>query len=124
MLKEGEKIIFEARPHKVYTLLASWSFGVLCSIIAAFFIIGDSGALVGEAYPGALFVGIIVGIIALLVPFIHYLRRKHTIYALTTERVISLKGIIGKDVYESRLEKIQDFRLKIDPVKKSLDVEI
>ena len=101
MLKEGEKIVFEVHQHKVYTLLGSWIFGAILILV---------GIVVLSA---SILAGIIVEIIAFLVFFIPYLKWRYTIYGLTTGRVIRLKGIIGKDLYENPLEKIQDLRLKI-----------
>ena len=101
MLKEGEKIVFEAHPHKVYTLLGSWIFGVILVIVGVA-VLSDS-----------VLAGIIIEIIAFLVFFIPYLKWRCTIYGLTTGRVIRLRGIIGKNFYESPLERIQDFRLNM-----------
>jgi uncharacterized membrane protein YdbT with pleckstrin-like domain len=56
--------------------------------------------------------GIILLIIALLFIGISYLSWRFTSYCLTTRRVIKLKGILNKDFYENRLEKVQDLRLK------------
>lgn len=101
MLKEGEKIIFEVHPHKVYTLLGPWIFG-------AILVLGGVGAFLVSVLAG-----IIVEVIAFLVFLVPYLKWRYTIYALTTGRVIRLRGVISKDVYESPLKKIQDLKLKI-----------
>ena len=34
-------------------------------------------------------------------------------YALTTNRIVVLKGIFSKELYENRLDKVQDIRMKI-----------
>lgn len=101
MLKEGEKIVFEAHPHKVYTLLGSWIFGAILVLVGV------------SVFFASVLAGIIVEIIAFLVFFISYLKWRYTIYGLTTGRVIRLRGVIGKDLYENPLERIQDLRLKI-----------
>jgi len=99
-LKEGEMIVFETRPHKVHYLLAWWIIGIIFSIIGL----------------GILFASVIGGIILLIIALlflgIAYLSWNCTVYCLTTERVIKLKGILNKDFYENRLEKVQDLRLK------------
>ena len=99
-LKEGEMIVFETRPHKVHYLLALWIVGI------TFFIIGL----------GVLFASVIGGIILLIIALLFlgmsYLSWEFTFYCLTTERVIKLTGILNKNFYENRLEKVQDLRLK------------
>ena len=101
MLKDGERIVFEVHPHKVFTLLGSWILGIFLAIFGLALL---AGTVVGGIAVLVLDVVIVVGA---------YLRWQYTIYALTTERVIRLKGIIGKDLYENRLAKIQDLRLKM-----------
>ncbi|MBA7670562.1 hypothetical protein ES703_78708 [subsurface metagenome] len=106
--KEGEMIVFETRPHKVCYLLPWWIVGI------TFFIIGLWVLLSASVIGGTISVigGIILLIIALLFLGISYLSWKFTFYCLTAERVIKLKGILNKDFYENRLEKVQDLRLK------------
>jgi len=106
MLKEGEKIVFETHPHKVYTLLGSWIFGAILVLvgIAVFF--------------ASVLAGIIVEVIAFLVFLISYFKWRYTIYGLTTGRVIRLSGVIGKDLYENPLERIQDLRLKMGVIQR------
>ena len=101
MLKEGEKIVFEAHPHKVYTLLKSWIFGAILVLVGI------------PLFSASILAGIIVEIIAFFVFFIPYLKWRYTIYGLTTARVIRLRGVIGKDLYENPLERIQDLRLRM-----------
>ena len=100
--KEGEMIVFETRPHKVHYLLAWWIAGITFLIIGVL-VLSASSDVTG---------GITLLIIALLFLGISYLSWKFTFYCLTAERVIKLKGILSKDFYENRLEKVQDLRLK------------
>lgn len=102
ILKEGEKIIFEEHPNKVYSLIAPWIFGIILIIVG----------LVLWKYIGPFF-GIIIELIGILSIIIPYIQWGHSIYAITTERVLRLKGVIGKDYYENSLDKIQDTRLKM-----------
>jgi len=101
VLEEGEMIAFETRPHKACYLLGWW-------IIGIFFFLSGVGA-----FFASYIAGIIILIIAFLVLGMPYLSWRFTVYCLTTGRVIRLKGIVGKEVYENRLEKIQDLRLKM-----------
>jgi len=106
MLKEGKKIFFEAHPHKVYTLLGSWIFGAILVIVGI------------AVFSDSIIAGIIIEVIAFLVFFIRYLNWRYTIYGLTTGRVIRLRGVIGKDLYENPLVKIQDLRLKMGVIQR------
>jgi len=106
MLKEGEKIVFEAHPHKAYTLLSSWIFGAILVIVGI------------AVFSDSIIAGIIIEVIAFLVFFIRYLNWRYTIYGLTTGRVIRLRGVIGKDLYENPLVKIQDLRLKMGVIQR------
>jgi membrane protein YdbS with pleckstrin-like domain len=101
ILRHGEGIVFENRPHFGFSMCHSF---VLAGLIG---LLGGSFLLVGLYY-GILLLGL-----AGLVVLSRYLKWRFTIYALTTERVIRLRGIIGKDLYENRLSRIQDMRLKI-----------
>ncbi len=100
ILRIGEKIVFEARPHMIYTLLVSWLIGVALIPIG----IRVLFALV--------FAGVLIEIIAFLVLSLSFVNWRYTIYGLTTDRVIRLRGVIGKDIYQNPLGKIQFFRLK------------
>jgi len=109
VLEEGEMIAFETRPQKVCHLLGWWILGII------FFLSGV----------GAFFASYIAGVIILIIAFlmlgIPYLRWWFTVYCLTTGRVMKLKGIVSKEVYENRLEKVQDLRLKVGIIQRMFD---
>lgn len=100
MLRNRERIVFEFRPHVIYTLLTPWLIGL--SLVA----IGIRVLFV------LVFAGILTEIIAVLVLSLSFVNWRYTIYCLTTERVIRLRGVIGKDLYQNPLGKIEFYRLK------------
>ena len=57
--------------------------------------------------------GAILIITGLIIALIGYLKWRSIIYGLTTNRIIVLKGIFSKDIYENRLDRVQDIRVKI-----------
>ena len=109
LLEEGEMIAFETRPHKVHYILAWW-------IVAITFFIAGLGVLFASVIGG-----VILLVIAILFLGISYLSWQATLYCLTTERVIKLRGILNKDFYENRLEKVQDLRLKQGLIQRMFD---
>jgi uncharacterized membrane protein YdbT with pleckstrin-like domain len=109
ILEEGEGIIFEEHPQLGMTLFWSWVFGGLLLLLAIICLFISP------------FVGIGILLVAIVMPLIQYLQWRATIYGLTSGRIIRLKGLIGKDLYENRLEKIQDLRLKIGILQRTLN---
>jgi len=100
ILRMREKIVLEARPHMIYTLLLPW-------------LIGAALILVGVRVMFSLvFVGVLTEIVAVLLLSLSFLNWRCTIYGLTTDRIIRVRGVIGKHIYENPLGKIQFFRLK------------
>ena len=100
----SEEFYFENRPN-----ILCFNFGIwfLCSflfIISLYCILVDYALLILSLF--------IIFIIFILV-LISIIRWRHTIYALTTKRVLRISGIIGKDVYENKLNRVQDIRLRI-----------
>ncbi len=101
MMEKYEKIIFETNPSK-------WAVLTIYIISAFAFLIIGLALLSDVTWAGTLF--LVIGPALVL---IGYLKWRSTIYGLTTNRTIVLKGIFGKDLYENRLDKIQDIRMKM-----------
>lgn len=109
MLKEGESIVFETHPHKVFTLLGPCILGFILVLgAAAFFYISTV-----EVTPPTLILAFVILLLGIYLPLSSYLQWRYTIYALTTSRVIKLSGVITKDLYENSLDRIQDLRVTI-----------
>ncbi len=107
MMEKYEKIVFETHPSKMGAFFSHVAGGVLLVaggitmlILLDFFALRILGAALIVA-------GLIIGLVG-------YLKWRSIIYALTTNRMIVLKGIFSKDLYENHLDKVQDIRLQID----------
>jgi len=107
-LKEGEKMVFETKPLIKCSLLYPAIFGIIIALMGAPFLY----------FPFLAEMGIYIELIAFLIIFIPYLIYKNMIYGLTTHRIIKITGIIGKDMYECSLNRVQDLRFRINPLQK------
>ncbi|HPT77315.1 PH domain-containing protein [Acetomicrobium sp.] len=107
-LKEGEKMVFETKPLIKCSLLYPAIFGIIIALMGVPFLY----------FPFLAEMGIYIELIAFLIIFIPYLIFKNMIYGLTTHRIIKITGIIGKDMYECSLNRVQDLRFRINPLQK------
>ena len=101
-LNPGEVVIFEGRP-SWRSILGFYLLGLLA--VAAAFAIGyfatdDAG--IGAAAAAA---------VLLIVLAWGYLRRFHTRYAITNRRLHIRRGILNRDVEETRLSRVQDVKV-------------
>jgi len=100
-LNPGEVVIFEGRP-SWRSILGFYLLGTLAAA-AAFAI----GLLAADAGIGAA-AGAVVLVIVLLWG---YLKRFHTRYAITNRRLHIRRGILSRDIEETRLERVQDVKV-------------
>jgi len=57
----------------------------------------------------------IIGILLVGIPvIITAAKLAHTAYVITTRRIITSKGVVGKDTYSASLHNIQDIRVKVN----------
>lgn len=100
-LNPGEVVIFEGRP-SWRSILGFYFLGLLAA--AAAFAIGllaaDAG--IGAAAGGA---------VLLIVLLWGWLKRFHTRYAITNRRLHIRRGILSRDIEETRLERVQDVKV-------------
>jgi uncharacterized membrane protein YdbT with pleckstrin-like domain len=98
-LREGEAVLFEGRP-AWRALLGFYVYGVLAAV-AAFLIL----ALLA----GILLVGVLAGVAIVAVTLVvGYLRRLFTKYLITNRRLRIRRGIVRREVQETRLERVQN----------------
>jgi uncharacterized membrane protein YdbT with pleckstrin-like domain len=101
-LNPGEAVIFEGRP-SWRSILGFYVLGLLA--VAAAFAIGllaaDAG--IGAAAGGA---------VLLIVLVWGYLKRFATRYAITNRRLHIRRGILSRNIEETRLDRVQDVRVK------------
>ncbi|MFO7772852.1 MAG: PH domain-containing protein [Dehalococcoidia bacterium] len=103
MMERNEMVVFETHQGKV---------GVFSNhLLGAVLLL--AGGIVVLVIPKWSIPGAILIVAALIVAFVGYLKWRSVIYALTTKRIIVLTGIFSKDLHESRLDRVQDIRMKI-----------
>ena len=100
-LNPGEVVIFEGRP-SWRSILGFYILGLLAAG-AAFAI----GLLAADAGIGALAGGAVL----LIVLAWGWLKRFHTRYAITNRRLHIRRGILSRDIEETRLERVQDVKV-------------
>lgn len=110
MLAEQEKIILVARQHW-FVFVSS----ILVELIVTLVIIAIA-ALVSVFFPLLAWLGVVVGLVLLLVPFIgglfDFLVWWNKQYIVTSRRVIQISGIFNKNVADSSLEKVNDVKME------------
>src|SRR5918999_1240038 len=101
-LNPGEAVIFEGRP-SWRSILGFYLLGLLA--VAAAFAIGllaaDAG--IGAAAGGAVLVLVLIW---------GWLKRLATRYAITNRRLHIRRGILSRNIEETRLDRVQDVRVK------------
>lgn len=100
-LNPGEVIIFEGRP-SWRSILGFYLLGLI-AVAAAFAI----GLLAADAGIGAAAGGVVLVIVLLW----GWLKRFHTRYAITNRRLHIRRGILSRDIEETRLERVQDVKV-------------
>jgi uncharacterized membrane protein YdbT with pleckstrin-like domain len=101
-LNPGEAIIFEGRP-SWRSILGFYLLGLLAA--AAAFVIGLLAADAG--------IGAAAGAVVLLIVLVWgYLKRMATRYAITNRRLHIRRGILSRNIEETRLDRVQDVRVK------------
>jgi uncharacterized membrane protein YdbT with pleckstrin-like domain len=102
-LNPGEVVIFEGRP--------SWR------SILGFYILGllavGAAVAIGALASGEVGIGVAAGAAVLLVVLVWgYLKRFATRYAITNRRLHIRRGILSRSIEETRLDRVQDVRVK------------
>jgi len=98
-MRAGEDELYEGRP----SWRALMSFYVLGIGLAALVLV-VLGLLAGSWGPAV----VVAAVIAALTLVIGYLRRVSTKYLITTQRLRISRGIVRKNVQETRLERVQN----------------
>ena len=103
MMEKSEKIVFETHPSKMGTFFNHTATAIILLIIG-FLLLVQFDWSIFAAIP--VFVGLIVFLVG-------YVKWRSVVYGLTTNRIIVLKGVFAKELYENRLSRVQDIRMKI-----------
>jgi uncharacterized membrane protein YdbT with pleckstrin-like domain len=97
-LREGEHIIFEGHP-SWRAILSFYIKGLLVAVV-----LGAIGWLAGSAGLGILIAAVLFAV-AVIVGFV---RRIATTYSITNQRLRIRRGIISRNVQETRVDRIQN----------------
>ena len=98
-LRDGERSLYEGRP--AWRALMAFYAGGLFVAVAVFVIVG---LLVGDVALGVIAALLIAG----LTLVIGYVRRMFTHYLITDQRLRISRGMLRKQVNETRLERVQN----------------
>ena len=103
MMEKNERIVFETHPSKMGTFFNHIA-------VALLLVAGGFAVLIVLSWeiPGAILI-----VAGLTISLIGYVKWRSIIYGLTTNRIIVFTGIFSKDLYENRLDRVQDIRMKI-----------
>src|SRR2546421_6009464 len=111
-LSPGESVIFEGRP-SWRSILSFYFLGLLAAAAAG--VIGGLAASVG--------VGIAIGAGVFVVVLISgFLKRFFTRYAITTRRLRVQRGVLTRNIQETRVDRLQDHSIRQTLVERMLRV--
>ena len=117
-LHEGEEIIFQGHP-SWRALLAFYFKGALTAALVGL-LVWLVTMIIGQARVGtAVFLGLIAFALVVLVGFI---RRWATVYTVTNRRLQIKRGIVARDVQETRLERVQNVNYSQSAIQRILQV--
>ena len=103
MLEKGEKVVFETHPSKMGAFFNHIATAVVL-VVLSFFLLVRFDWSIFAAIP------IFVAVIVFLVGYVNW---RSVTYVLTTKRILVLKGVLDKELYENRLSRVQDIRMKM-----------
>src|SRR5215211_504771 len=102
-LRDGEHPLYQGRPS--WRALMSFYISGLGVALLAVVILG----LLADSWGAAVVAGVAIAALTLL---IGYLRRISTRYLITNQRLRISRGIVRRDVQETRLERVQNVNYK------------
>ena len=103
-LDAGERVIFEGHP-SWRAILAFYLRGLLIAVVAGL-VVALATRIGGDVDKGLVFV-VVLGVLALTV-VIGFIKRVTTTYTITDRRLNIKRGIISREVQQTRLERVQN----------------
>jgi uncharacterized membrane protein YdbT with pleckstrin-like domain len=104
-LAAGERVIFEGHP-SWRAILAFYAKGLLLSVAAGIVVALATRIFGDDVNSGLVFVIVLVAMV--LTVLIGFLKRVATTYTITDRRLHIKRGIISREVQETRLERVQN----------------
>ena len=112
-LREGEESVYQGHPS--WRALASFYLLGLLVALAVFLVVAVA---IGETA-----IGIVLGVvIAAVVLVVGYLRRVFTRYVITSQRLRISRGIVSRNVQETRLDRVQNVNFDQSVIDRMLSV--
>ena len=111
-LSPGETVIFEGRP-SWRSILGYYFLGLLAAAAA--------GVIAALAADTGLGIGIGVGIFVIIVLF-GFVRRLFTKYTITTRRLRIRRGVLTRNIQETRIDRLQDHSIRQTIIERMLRV--
>ena len=114
-LSAGEKVIFQGHP-SWRAILGFYLKGVLVAVVIGVIVklIGSSSALVFLVVLAILAITVLVG----------FIKRWATTYTITNRRLNIKRGIVSREVQETRLERVQNVNYKQSVYQRAMQVEL
>ncbi len=103
-LAAGERVIFEGHP-SWRAILAFYMKGVLLSALAGL-VVALATRIGGDVDSGLVFAVVLVALV--LTILVGFIKRIATTYTITDRRLHIKRGIISREVQETRLERVQN----------------
>ena len=112
-LREGEESVYQGHPS--WRALASF---YLLGLLVALAVVLVVAVAIGETA-----IGIVLGVvIAAVVLVVDYLRRVFTRYVITSQRLRISRGIVSRNVQETRLDRVQNVNFDQSVIDRMLSV--
>jgi uncharacterized membrane protein YdbT with pleckstrin-like domain len=109
----GEQIIFQGHP-SWRSILAFYLKGLLVGILVALI-----AYLIGQGFATVFLIVLVILAVTVVIGFV---RRMATVYTITNRRLNIKRGIIARDIQETRLERVQNVNYSQSAVERMLNV--
>lgn len=115
----GEEIFFHGHP-SWRSILSFWIKGVVAMILAG--IVAGLVTAVAAGHVQVGWVAVVVFAILAVALILGTLRRISTTYSITSRRLTIERGILSREMHETRLERVQNVGTRQSPVERLLRV--
>jgi uncharacterized membrane protein YdbT with pleckstrin-like domain len=118
-LAPGEQIMFQGHP-SWRSIISFYVKGMLFVLVIAFLVGLGTRIADGEANTGLVVLVAVVGVA--IVVLAGFIKRITTHYTITNRRLHIKRGIIARDIQETRLERVQNVNYNQGPLERLLQV--
>ena len=118
-LHPGEQVLFEGHP-SWRSILAFYLKGLLIALIVGVLVALATRVIDDEVNEGLVFLVVLV-IIALTV-LVGFIKRVATTYTITDRRLNIKRGLISREIQETRLERVQNVNYRQSAIQRMLGV--